>query len=413
VSIDDEVRRIAMDAVAQHAEGAPHLTEDRVREIVAEMLDTRPPTGPPVFDRLPDDRVIFQLDPDRPDTFKLNRPFGQIWSDSKVYNPRNPLDIVHDHLPPEHRIGYGLQMEPDGTVRFWPMEDGTEIRNGIVEHGGRRWYRIAHQFRLEDGYHADANRRFSQGHEVSRGGWRINTAINRLPGHSSPVTYDGTRGGIHGHGALLNVGIDAEPLVWGIEFDSHRSHRSASNRAGPFDLHEPGTKLTGPFLTSIESGELTFWSKTSPHAAAVNYATVTQSDLHNVVLYRMPLPTSGTTKIVCRTVVDGTGANSLFEVYEVGPGGEPVLLHSTTDRYGYTFTDPELNGQFYPIVQLYQWHEHNRPGSGREPLWNHDPTFGNVNRLDVACFAVSASCTPREMAHHVASFNPQAYALAV
>ena len=407
--IEPWVRQQIAQAISAHVDGTEHLAEQRVRDIVRDMLGGGP-VPVPSFRRLTDDEVLFQLDPSRPQqTVGLDRDNDvQIWADSNVFNPRNPLDIVHAHLPPEQRTGYGLQMRPDGTVVAHPMSDGTTVRNGVIDRDGRLWYRIAHEFRLEDGYDAAGNVRFSGGRLVQSGGWRINRLTKRGAGHGSPVTFDGTRGGVHG--AAYRMRADT-PLVWGIEFDTHRRFNSTTNLAGPFDLHEPGSKLTGPFLCNIERGELVFSARTSKTAAALDYEATTQSDIPGQTLYRYRLPESGTVKLVARTVVDGTGRRSLFELFEVGPGGLPFRLHSTTERYGYTFAGPE-NERFYPIVQLYQWHEHNRPGSGRLPLWNHDPSFGDVNRLDVACFAVSDRVSVERMAEHVASFNPAAYALA-
>ena len=416
VDLDDEIARRVTEALATHYENHPHHTEAEIRDWIREMVESQrpvdpvPPT-PPRGKRLPDSRMILSVDPNRPETMNADRPFGQVWAASNVFQLGETTDLVRDQLPESQRAGYGLQMQPDGSVHSWPMADKTTVRYGPIVRGGQIRFRLASQFRgPRDNYlGAAGNVRYSKGREVDRGGWRINTRLRRGEGESDARTFDGTRSGQHANGADISVGPESPTLVYGFEVEGSSMMHGGVNLGGPISLHEPGYKLTGPINTHIYRGEIIFGSKTSKIAEPLNYETASMKDLEDRQLVKVPAPMPGErARFVVAARVDRTGrSNPFLEVWRVTER-DMVLVKRVDTPFGYGLVGSNReNDRFYPTLQSYLSGEWAFPTSrqvaqGMLP-WNFDP-HNYVYGMEFGTIGVSQDCTVEEMGEHLLSF---------
>lgn len=369
---------------------------------------------PILLARIPDERLIFQIDPHDPRTYGPDRRFGQAWAAGNMFQIGDRNDFVGPQLPPEHRLGYGLQMTADGQVESWPMEDGTTTRYGVIVVDGARYFRLACQARPHlDDYDPSGMAWFNRGVGVEPGqGWRVDTRIRREPGRSDARTFDAPRSELSGAGANVRTGRGAPVTIWGIAYRGAPWMKTTASIAGPFDLHAAGWSTTGQMVGSLTNGKLVFWSKSSPSAEQITWGRTTNHDLTNVALHEIDAPEPGEVhQIIVASRPDRIGDTSVFRMWMGDGKGAMDEIYSTTRPYGYEWDQASKNGENYPKTQIYPWSEWNTPASGRFPIWNHDQRFGNVYDLQLGAFAVtsdemldaSVEDAAAKMAEHVAA----------
>ncbi len=352
-----------------------------------------PPPEPPTLRTFDGSALVAEVNPLVPSTYGHTRGEGQAWAAGNMFQRGSQSDHIATELPPDmldSLPGYGLTMDDNGVVESWPMDDGTTVRYGPhVSVDGKVRMRFATQGDpIAFGYIPAANMHFDNGQVVPTGGWRVQTAEDQRDGHSDARTFDGLRSGLALLDHLLPIGgANAPAIIFGIELAGQRWYQTKAAIGGPFSLHAPGWKLTGPFGCSIKGGRLVFASKSSQQPDPLDFDTATNNTpglMTDVHLGSIPAPTEGESiQLVCAVRPDRTGQNNLFEVWTgAGQGGLEHVLSSAVP-YGYTFTDPSRNIQAYLIAQVYQWAEWATPTSRlvREeglPIWNHDGRFGRV-----------------------------------
>jgi hypothetical protein len=140
------------------------------------------------------------------------------------------------------------------------------------------------------------------------------------------------------------------------------------------DMHAPlGEAGTGAVVGSISNGQFGFFSQYSP--TAITPGINANSQTTNIPLGSFNLPPVGTWVTVASDgIIDPTGGGYFNATYSTDGGECAQFVNHGTD-YGFYYSDSALTGQFYSIVQQYDFHQF---PTATSPNW--DDTFGNVRR---------------------------------
>ncbi len=387
------------DALRAYMTELGFITEDRARLILAgqdPVVVDPPPLEPlPItLGRLPASEFVLLVDPAISRTMNAERPRGQAWGAGVLFQKDQTTSYLLTRLPAEHHEGYRLTMDPAGRIESWPMSDGTTVRYGPIERAGRPRFRLASQFRLLDGYHPAHNKWIN--------GWRVNVGVNRAPGHSDAHTFDSPRSGLSAIEADIAFG---ETAVWYFEIEGHRFMHGEATVTGPLDFHEYGHTYSGPFYSTMGRGKISFGGKRFGQEV-IRYGSVSNGDLDDIHYGSIPAPGIGERmRVVVEMKIEA--GNNVVKVWTV-TDRDMELRVDHTDNLWYVFDDAEKNRKNYPIIQCYPWREHNYPGSDRvrdgHPLWNHDPTVGDVVAAEFGCVGVTTKHAPEDVAGHVLSY---------
>jgi hypothetical protein len=140
------------------------------------------------------------------------------------------------------------------------------------------------------------------------------------------------------------------------------------------DMHAPlGESGTGAVVGSISNGQFGFFSQYSP--TAITPGVNANSQTTNIPLGSFNLPPVGTeVSISSEGIIDPSGGGYFKANYSTG-GGECAEFANHGANYGFYYSDPVLTGQFYSIVQQYDFHQF---PTATSPNW--DDTYGNVRK---------------------------------
>ncbi len=387
------------DALRAHLIELGFVTEEGLKQTLADIADEigneRPPpvdpTPPAPSRRLPAEDFIFLVDPNIPDTMNANRPFGQVWAAGDLLQKNQTRSYLFDRLPEQHRAGYGLTMNELGQVHSFRMEDQTTVRYGPFQRAGQWRFRLASQFRLGDGYTREGNEWF--------GGWRINTKVDRTT--SDAHTFDAPRSELSAIEADIAFG---ETVTWYFEIEGHRYMHGSASTNGPIDMHMYGHKYSGPFFASISRGRINFGGKRFGQQVITD--RVSNGDLSDIHCGSIAAPMPGERlRVVVQSRIEA--GNNMVKVWTV-TDQDMRLEVDHADVLWYQFDDERLNQKNYAKVQCYPWREHNYPGSDRviagHPLWNHDPSAGNVISSEFGCVGVTKKHGPEAVGAHMLSY---------
>ena len=398
------------------------LSADEIDARIAEAVGSTPPpvVTPPVRPpqppsdalRLAPHEQLVYLDPtDGGRSWGPHRPNDQptaghhVWAQLIADGNRLQDGAMRDEMIDRLRAagatdlaGYGLEWTRDAagewTVESFPMEDGTRTRVGIVEHGGRKFLRLAGQWK-PDGYHPNNN-------NSPIGG--VNLAHRRGPGLSGPMYYDGgPRTQYAALGKNLRCGPNANRFVMAIEFLSEEYMFGTGYTSGPMDLHAPGGRVTGPVLMSTKRGVCRIWGKSITDRALDYNAPGNIPNSANKTLASFDLAAPGESNVVIISGRCTVGAGSEFAAHLLR-AGQLVELAATDQPWGYRFHQNDKNGLFYTIPgQVYAphmwWPNEN---------WNWDPWTPdkNVRRVDIgfASVCIGNQVDVDRMRRHALSF---------